>query len=232
MKKTTQLFAVLFFVTACSNKAAPISPTSVQQEPTKPVGSSLTPASAPAPKPTPTPVVTSAPTTTSEATEAGLEIDCKKFPEEPAPSRRWLCDLAMSKSQGSIVDAQGFALVTEFESPGEDSPGFVDEGHLKKRVCGAEAEEYAKRLGQDIRYYFSLEEGSEKFVSCDKKSCSLTGMGEYSTNITLTFRSTAKGPVLDSWSEIEVVLVSEQEINRREASIAKGLKDLAKSTCK
>ena len=228
MRKTNQLFASLFFVAACGNQAAQTPPTQVGPVApvnAAPVGASLTP---PASKPAPTAVATP----TSEAVEAGPEIDCKRFPEAPAPSRRWLCELAMSKSQSALVDAQGFALVTEFESPGEGEEGFVDEGHLKKRVCGAEAEEYAKRLGRDIRYYFSMEEEGEERVACDKKGCLLTGLGEYSTNITLTFRGTAAGPVLASWSELEVVLVSAEEVKRREKSLAKGLKELAKSTCK
>jgi hypothetical protein len=142
----------------------------------------------------------------------------------------------MAKSQGALVDAQGFSLVTEFEVAGEDTgPGAVDEGHLKKRVCGAEAEERARRLAAAIRYTFSLEDPAEKTdlrVTCRKMSCELIGEGEYSTNISLTFRGTPAGPVLDSWAEIEVVLVSEAEIERREKSLAKGLRELAKSTCK
>lgn len=193
---------------------------------------------APPPSASAAPVASAAPAASADPAapeppaddDNGPKIDCAKLPAGASPGRRSLCEMAMAMAPEALLDERGFALVTQFEQPGEDAD--PREGKQRKRVCGDEARQRAKRLYRTIRYTLSQGDEQDPWVTCQGLTCELRGQGEWSTSSTLYFRQTKGKLALEAWTEIERVLVSEQEVKRREKLLAQGLQALRGTTCK
>lgn len=156
-------------------------------------------------------------------------VDCKKIKGAGSPGRVSLCELAMKMDTAPLIDAHGFAYVSQYEQPGDDGP---DEGHLAVRVCGAKASERMKRLYGEIRFQLSQEPTSGRSrVACSGLQCELTGEGEWSTNSTLYFRRVNGELKLEAWTQIEVTLVDPKVVAQRQAFLQKSRAALAKAPC-
>lgn len=161
--------------------------------------------------------------------DEGPVLDCSTMSGGPPPSRRWLCEMVTGERRAELVDARGFALVTQFELAGDDVDS--SEGSKKERVCGAEAEARVRDLLATARYKLAAGDESDPWVSCKGLTCELRGEGEWSTWITLYFRPSPEGPKLEAWTEIELALVPPEIVAQREAFLVKWRAALAKQSC-
>jgi hypothetical protein len=147
------------------------------------------------------------------------ELDCTTFAGGPAPSVRFLCELAMGRRPASsLVDTRGYAYV-QF-APDQE----------KARVCGADAVAKLGELLDDIRQKLSRGTGGP-WVSCKGLVCDVRAEGEWMTRQRLYFRSGANGPVLEAWTVIEVNLVPLEEVAARRAWIERARWALAAKRC-
>lgn len=159
------------------------------------------------------------------------QLDCSLFPKAPAPSRRTLCEMASAKDVDAILDARGFAQVSEYDSPSDD----VDpaEGHSRKRVCGELARKSILQLYETILFKLRMGGEDDPWFFCKGMTCELRGEGEWSTWGTLHFRKAKgrKGIALEAWTEIELALIEPAEAARRKRSIQRGIRELASASC-
>lgn len=176
---------------------------------------------------------TSAVPDTSAAPEEEFlpRVDCNTMQKTPSPGRRWLCELAQAKDPAALLDERGFALVTRFESPGDDAD--PEKGRMRKRACGAEAQRRLRDLYRTILFKLAQGDDTDPWLTCKGMKCELRGEGEWSTWGTLYFRKAKGRPglALEAWTEIEVTLVMPEEVARRQRFLAQGLRDLASVSC-
>jgi hypothetical protein len=229
------LVGILLVVSACGGRRAPVESAApvesvapvpiatvtaaAHEEPAEAAGEEA-PAEVAAPP--------TAPPTAAPLDEAPV-IDCSTVPGGKAPSPQWLCEIAMAKRATDLLDGNGFALVTQFSMPGEDVD--PEEGNKKERVCGAEAEDRVQRLLVTARYKLAAGDDPAPAVTCKGMRCDLRGDGEWSTTITLWFRKGKQGPVLEAWTEIEIVLVPPDVVAERQKFLDKWRRTLAKKKC-
>jgi hypothetical protein len=156
-------------------------------------------------------------------------LACESYRGGPAPSPRLLCEIAMGRvAPASIVDARGYAYVADYGQAGDEGPSEVK---VRERRCGAAAVDALGPLLDEIADKLAQSTDDDPWFSCRGLVCDVRAEGEWSTPQRLHFRATAKGPVLEAWTRVEVTLLPPDLVAARLAWIARGRAELAGRGC-